>query len=346
MNKKPNITILIQKYLEDKCSQEELHELLQIISEEKYTEQIEFLLYKYWEGKSTFRENLDKDELDELLRSINRKINRDTNEPRKGIIRRLSFYMGKTAAVLIIPLLMATAWLFWKKDFFNEYAKTITMETPAGSKLKTTLPDGTIVWQNNGTILKYPANFSPKNRKVELLGEAYFHVFSDQKHPFYVETAKGTVKVTGTRFSVCTFPEDEFSSIVLEEGKVAFRPKGAKPFVALEPKMQLTINNTTGKMVKQSADIEKHISWMDGKLIFRNDPLDEVINKLKRRYNADILIMDPSGKMARHPLTLTVQNELLPQVLENITHAANLKLEVKNAQLSGIPQKQYIISPN
>ncbi len=343
MKERENISVLVQKYLENKCTRVELENFLQIISERKYKEQIELILFEYWKAKPSFQVQIDKEELDELQKSINRKIRYGSNDEKPGVLRRLSYYMNKAVAVLFIPLLIGTALLCRKTTYLSSPDSMISMETPARSKVKTILPDGTEVWQNNGTILRYPANFSGNNRKVELIGEAYFHVSSDKKHPFYVETAKGIIKVTGTRFNVCAFPEDESSSIVLEEGKIAFQSNGSGPLINLEPETKITINNKTGQIVKQYTDIDKYTSWIEGKLIFRDDPLTLVIGKLRRWYDADITISDPSGKLSQLPLTMTVQNELLPQVLENIAQAIHAKLEMKKDPSSNT-QNQYILS--
>jgi len=209
------------------------------------------------------------------------------------------------------------------------------------------LPDGTEVWQNAGTTLKYPAQFTRKNREVELIGEAYFHVSTDKKNPFFVKTSGGTVKVTGTRFNVTTFAEDDFTAVVLEEGEVSYLPLNGNKEVLLNPSQRLIYRKNSNSLARQEADVEKYISWTEGRLIFRNDPLSEVVFRLQRWYNADIVLNDPSGKLGQHPFTMTIQNETLPQVLNYIAQAANLELKKKEDSLirdKTLVKPYYIIS--
>ena len=149
-------------------------------------------------------------------------------------------YTYKAAAILFIPLLIFSVWQL-VSNFSSNSGDYLTLETPMGSKMKTTLPDGTEVWQNAGTTLKYPSNFSERDRQVFLVGEAYFHVKSDEKHPFHVQTPEGTVTVTGTRFNVSNYESDESYSVVLEEGKVSFTPKGAREQIALKPQQEIFV---------------------------------------------------------------------------------------------------------
>jgi ferric-dicitrate binding protein FerR (iron transport regulator) len=349
MESKQKIISLIQKYLNNACTEKELDEMIQLFHREDYKNQIELLLYEYWQSTPSFQHRLDEKELGEMLNAIHHQINVDASRQKKGFLKRLTYYAVRAAAILFIPLLIGSLWMFFQDGTYSQSDAMIKLETPLGSTLKTTLPDGTEVWQNAGTSLKYPAKFTRRNRQVELVGEAYFHVSSDKKNPFYVKTADGTVQVTGTRFDVSAFPEDHFSSVVLEEGAVAYQLAGSKKLVGLNPSEQLVYVKETGALVKRKTDVEKYISWTEGKLIFRNDPLSDVIIRLERWYNADIVLEDPNGKLGEHPFTMTVQNETLPQVLTYISQAANLKLEKQDMGLtagSNLVKPQYTISKN
>ncbi len=346
MEQKKEITDLISKYLENKCDERELTELVELFQEDEYQQNIERLLFEYWQRTPSFQNTIPKSELDEMLNSIHHQINLQSKET-VGVIRKLANYAVRVAAILFIPLLIGSVWMVSQNSAYNNSDEMITLETPYGSKLKTTLPDGTEVWQNAGTTLKYPARFTKRNRKVELVGEAYFHVSSDKGNPFYVETNDGTVKVTGTRFNVSAFPDDDFYSVVLEEGKVAFQPENSKPLIHLAPKEKITVNRVSETIQKQKTDVEKSISWINGKLIFRNDPLGVVVKRLERWYNADIVLNDPDGSLSKHQLTITVQNETLRQVLDYITEAISLNLEVEGSALnanSTFIKTKYIVS--
>ena len=147
---------------------------------------------------------------------------------------------------------------------------------------------------------------------------------------------------------MCSFSDDEFSSVVLEEGKLSFIPANEKSKTyKLLPEDQLLVLEETGEVIQRKTDVQKHIAWTNGKLIFRNDPLSEVITRLNRWYNADITLDDPNNELGEHPFTLTIHNETLPQVIEFITQAADLHATKINADgpIDGILQKsKYIIN--
>ena len=323
MESKHKIIILIRKFLDKKCTEKELDELFQLFHKDGSQSQIKSLLYEYWLSNPSFQQKLDRRELAEMLGSIHHQINLEANVQKTSLLKRIGSYAVRAAAVLFIPLLIGTLWMLRQNMAYDTSDTMITLETPLGSKLKTTLPDGTEVWQNGGTTIRYPGKFTRKNRMVYLNGEAYFHVTSDKLNPFLVHTEKGTVKVTGTRFNVISFTEDEETTIVLEEGKIAYRSKKSPDSeYLLTPGEQIIDDKSSNKIQKCIADVEKHISWKEGRLILRNDALEEVVLKLRRWYGADIYLIDESPRLRQLTFTLTIEQETLPQVLEYLSQAA------------------------
>jgi len=333
MEKSENIGLLIEKYLNDQCSADELEKVAAIFQTEEYREKIQPLLFDYWNNTPSFRHEIAEEELGQMLDSIHHRINLEL-PLKKPIVKRLYLYTYKAAAILFIPLLIFSVWQL-VSNFNDADGAYVSLETPVGAKLKTTLPDGTEVWQNSGTTLKYPIRFTSKTREVYLSGEAYFHVKADKDHPFLVKTEEGTVTVTGTKFNVSSYPADNEYAVVLEEGKVSFKPDGSSQTVKLAPSEKIRLNKTTGLVTKEQIDSEKYTSWKDGKLIFRDDPLSEVVKRLSRWYNADIAIVSNGISLDDYTFTMTIQNENLEQVLEYITQASGLKLKKKTASKSG-----------
>jgi ferric-dicitrate binding protein FerR (iron transport regulator) len=343
MDKSENIGLLIEKYLNDQCSVTELETVAEIFKSDEYRKKLQPLLSDYWNNTPSFRNEIAENELGQMLDSIHHQINieRATKRP---FVRQLYLYAYKAAAILFIPLLIFSVWqVVSNSSILGE--RYLTLETPMGSKMKTTLPDGTEVWQNAGTTLKYPTDFSERNREVILVGEAYFHVTSDEAHPFHVKTAEGTVTVTGTRFNVSNYDTDDNYSVVLEEGKVSFTPKGASNDIRLKPSEQIVLHKKSGQLEKRNIDAGKFTSWKDGKLIFRNDPLEEIVTRLNRWYNADIKIADPDKKLKDYTFTMTVQQETVEQVLQYITQASGLKLKQEEIKSNGsVIKTKYEIS--
>lgn len=169
-----------------------------------------------------------------------------------------------------------------------------TMVTMRGKQYKMTLPDGTRVWLNASTQLRYPVAFHGKERRVQLSGEAYFEVAQNQSQPFIVDVQnKGAVQVLGTQFNVNAYPEDSRFITTLLEGKVqlnsAFRDsKGNKQQTILEPSYQ-SIMQPNKDIVLQRADMEQTMAWKEGKFVFKSARLSDVFNQLGRWYDVNFV---------------------------------------------------------
>lgn len=343
MNTTRNTARLLEKYLNNQCSSDELAEVIALFQADNYREQLEVLLSDYWNTTETFRDKPSPTELEQMLDTLHHRINVEQT-PQKSLTARLYQMAIRVAAVLFFPLLLFSVWTV-VKHANDGNDNLITLETPLGSKLKTTLPDGTEVWQNAGSSLKYPARFRSGVREVTLVGEAYFHVKSDKKHPFRVKTDEGTVTVTGTRFNVSSYPDDANYSVVLEEGQVSFQPKNSTVATPLNPSEQMLLNKQTGKLEKMTIDTDKYTSWTSGKLIFRKDPLSEVVARLNRWYNAEVKIVGPAHQLDDYTFTMTVHQETIEQVLQYITQASGLKLKREEVNANGMVLKtRYEIS--
>ncbi len=342
---KKDAAVLILKYLENKCSRDDLEAIIGLIGRDNEGE-LQTLLYEFWKNTPSFRHRIAEEELNQILDSVHHRINLHERNG-KSVVKRLTYYAIRVAAALFVPLLIAGIWILINNDAYHHGDTFITLETRPGSTLKTVLPDGTEVWQNAGTTLRYPAKFTRQHRQVILAGEAYFHVSSDIKNPFYVKTTDGTIKVTGTKFNVTAFPDDNFSSVVLEEGKVSYIPAGKEKPVMLLPREQIIYRKGSGKLIRQKTDVEKYTSWTKGKLIFRDDPLSEILVRLQRWFNAEIILSDPEKRIGSLTFTMTVKNETLPQVLEYLSQAANLSFSRQHAGSgpgSGPEKTKYILS--
>ena len=145
-----------------------------------------------------------------------------------------------------------------------------------------------MVWLNSGTDLSYPSSFSEGTRNVKLLGEAFFDVAKDAKHPFIVNLGKINIEVVGTKFNAVNYEHEGQTEVVLASGKVKLFEKGennSRLISEMKPG-QLAIYLKAGNTISlKNVDIGKYTSWIGGKLIFRDDPMDEVVRKLDRWFN-------------------------------------------------------------
>lgn len=153
---------------------------------------------------------------------------------------------------------------------------------PYGKRSKVRLQDGTEVWLNSGSSLKFPASFSAKTREVTLSGEMYIEVASDSMRPFIVHTDCFDVHVHGTKFDVSAYGEDAIPYCVLIEGNVMVRPKWGSEVVMKEGEQVMYRNQQLQKKKVQSS---QYISWKDGHLELNDTSLADVLRHIERYYN-------------------------------------------------------------
>ncbi len=167
-----------------------------------------------------------------------------------------------------------------------------------GKKSMIVLSDGTKVWLNAGSQLIYPAVFINTDRKVTLVGEAFFDVAKNPKRPFIVCASDVRVHVLGTRFDISAYPEDKVIQTVLEEGKVNLKylAKGIlnrEYEVEMKPNQMVEFDKTSGEASSAMVDVSKYVSWKDGLLEFEKVDLGRALMQVERFYNVKIHLADP-----------------------------------------------------
>lgn len=164
-----------------------------------------------------------------------------------------------------------------QKDNYN------IIETPRGGQYQVNLPDGTKVWLNSASSLRYLINFSSKKeRNVELTGEAYFEVAKDKNHPFIVKSAGQEVKVLGTHFNVNAYHDEYSIRTTLLEGSVRVNDQ-----VILKPGQQSAFEG--GHLTIKAVNASDAIDWKNGEFVFNKEPLNDILRKVSRWYNVDIV---------------------------------------------------------
>ncbi|WP_316838206.1 FecR family protein [Pedobacter nutrimenti] len=164
-----------------------------------------------------------------------------------------------------------------------------TLSTANGEQYQVSLPDGTKVWLNAATSLRYPASFGlTKERRVELNGEAYFEVAKDKTHPFIVTTNRQSVEVLGTHFNVNSYSDETITKTTLLEGAVKIND-----FVVLKPGEEGVLAKS-GTLTVRKADTEGAVAWKNGLFVFENESLKTAMNKIARWYNVEVQFQDRS----------------------------------------------------
>lgn len=251
-----------------------------------------------------------------------RGIIRDSGKQR----RRLQF-LSRAAAILTLPLLITTLTFgylaFHKPPEEIVYAEIISAP---GLVSRFELPDKSKVWLNSNATLRYPVRFDKRKREVELTGEGYFEVRSDKEHPFYVNTPAGVkIMAHGTQFNV--HAERKITETILAEGKVTMLYK-EQSLKELNQGEQASYHNETGRLITKEVNLYEKLAWKDGKIIFRNAPLNEVFEQLSKRYNVDIVLYDDYKQSDRYLSRVTFTDETIQQIFSYLQIAAPIEWKV------------------
>lgn len=234
---------------------------------------------------------------------------------------RIISIITRIAAVLTLPLLAFTTWsLFFQEKTAELTQNEITwqeIQSPAGMRSHVVLPDGTDLWLNADSKIKYGIPFIRGNRQVELTGEAFLKVVKNENAPFIVHAGTASVKVLGTQFNVKAYLEDELLEVALTEGSIEFEgtlADGKKAAATLIPNDFLAMNKTTGQVKLQNKNLNNHISWVKNIIIFDETPMPEVAKTLERWYGVKVVVADT--EINKYRFTTTFENESLFRVLE------------------------------
>lgn len=167
-----------------------------------------------------------------------------------------------------------------------------TLKVGKGGEYRLVLSDGTVVWLNAGSSLRYPVGFNGECRMVELQGEGFFQVVRKEEKPFVVKTGKVRVEVLGTVFNVMNYADDPYMQVTLASGKV--RVDAGEHKVILNPDEQAQIAESGINVRKVEA--RYYTSWTENRFLFEEEPLEMIVRKLARWYNLEYEFTDPELK--------------------------------------------------
>lgn len=209
-----------------------------------------------------------------------------------------------------------------KEIVYNE------LKIPPSGEYVVVLADGTKVYLNSASTLRYPTVFPANERRVELSGEAYF-VVSAGVTPFIVETKTEEVKVFGTEFNVMTYVDEEFSQTTLVKGSVGVRVKGTDSgrFQKIVPGEQFILDQQTKKSEIKEVDVYSYVAWKDGLFVSQNDNLESILRKVARWYDVEIFYQNSSLKKKRF-FGIMKRQTSLQEVLDVIAEAGDVHFSV------------------
>lgn len=247
-------------------------------------------------------------------------------------VRRMLTFVQRVAAVLFLPVLVLSAYL-WLQDGKKE-VRMVEVRTNPGVVSAFDLPDGSRVWLNAASSLKYPAEFVADNRPVTLEGQGYFEVTHDKSKPFVVHAGSDyIVEVLGTTFSVAAYKDDDLIETTLVEGSVNvhIHTAGVSDLSKkLKPSEKATYTKKTGQLDVSSVNTDHETAWKDGEIIFRNHPMAQVLKVLERHYHVKFAVNDSA--VLNSIITARFKHEQLPQVMEYLRLASGIKYKIRETQ--------------
>ncbi|WP_321282488.1 FecR domain-containing protein [Marinifilum fragile] len=211
----------------------------------------------------------------------------------------------------------------------NQKVEYHRINVPRNGEFFVVLSDGTKVWINSGSQLGFHSKFTGKQRIVHLEGEAYFEVSKNPEQPFVVRTNNMDVRVLGTHFNVKAYEDDEFTYATLNEGKVqVFKDEMNE---VLQPDEQLVLNNNTKAFKKQIVDASIYSAWVKGKMMFKDERLEDIMNSLSRWYDVSVFYQNEELKDRRFSISTNRYGDI--QTLLNQMELTNrIRFEInKNA---------------
>lgn len=274
------------------------------------------------------------------------------------------------ASIIILFSLSVSYFIVKKTNLNNQVENYITTYVPLGEKSQVTLSDGTKVWLNSGSSLKYPSGFNKKDRTVYLEGEGYFDVEKDEKHSFFVHAGGLTIKVLGTEFNVTCYDDEDEIKTTLLEGKVEIlgnENTKLQKNIILQPNESANYSRSKNKVTITKVSINENISkednsgltnikplqkienvtpmvesitsWKNNQLIFDNVTLPEMIKKMERWYGVKILLKDSSLQKNIYSGKF-IYNEPIEQVLDVIDRTTPINYMIKKNTVIINPSEQ------
>ncbi len=349
-----------RKYFHSVLDPDEFSMLEEYLKSRKNKKEISSLMKPYW--KETMEGSFEGSKANPaLFGQIKEAIQADRN---KQTQRKLKVYTWGLRAAAVLLLALITSSIFYmrmKQDLLSQQWHSIT--TPLGAKTIITLPDGSTIWLNAGSSLKYSNEFGRKNREVHLSGEAFFDVFHDPSLLFQVLTSELTIKSYGTTFNVKSYPDEGTIETTLIEGSIGITRSSTgsakKDEVLLEPnqrvvyyrktqaieteqaesKIELTPSpsmpepreHKTTYLISKGIDAREFTSWKDGTIFISSETLADLAVKLERKYNVKIYFESEALKNLR--FTGSLENETVEQVIHAIGISAQIDYEIEDRDI-------------
>jgi len=290
-------------------------------SEENFKEAKNIFFILKFSKQLNIADSVDTDNAYAHFQNILNKRNRQT------IYRKFVLWSQKAAAILVIPLILTTIFMYSHKNSnLNCETSFITVKSKVGMVSSVILPDSTKVWLNSNSSIRYPSTFSNNKRNVEMTGQAYFEVTKNPHKPFIVKVSPNyAVRVLGTKFNVTHYGNKIETTLV--EGAVCLNINGKKDAFHLMPNDKSVYNIKKNTIYTKKVNTDLEISWVDGIILFKNTCMYEVMNRLARNFNVTFEVHDQSIYKSR--ITGKFKDETIEQILYYLHIASGINYKIR-----------------
>lgn len=330
-------TSVVLRYIRNSVSEEERMQVDNWLKEDPENEKALLQIARIYYSCRTQERLLSRDPLHAYW-EVRQKIN--------GRKRKMWFQRACVAAACFVGvLIVSSAISFWtQKEVLQPSSQMVTVQANAGMRTHFNLPDGTVVYLNSGSTLSYPLPYDEKERRVNLSGEAYFKVAHNPDQPFVVSVRddRMRVKVLGTEFNLQAYNGDDNIGTTLVSGSVMLEVRDDHKTIQeakLIPSEKAILDLSSGNISVQKVNTEYETAWIEGRLMFKDLPLPQVLKKLSYFYNVKFEVQD--SVINSYCFTGTFENKQLSQVLDYLKISSQIDYVIRHATTDDSLGTQY-----
>ena len=333
---------LFARYLTGEADQRDIAELQSWLEASEQNKIFFHSITEFWDSEAGFFSK----ESEKIAQNLAQRINDFDEEPherlkpdnpnKKGSKRKRSIFPFSKIAAAIAVLILAGASLFFS-GYFDELLNKETQVvaniekfTNPGEKLNIKLPDGSLVKLNANSQLVFPEEFSAKDRKVRLVGEAFFEVTEDVARPFTIMSGNISTTVLGTTFNIRAFPEENDITVAVVSGKVAVenikQRRDDPSSLLLAPNEMAVYTKVNNQTVKREFDYNEMVAWKDGIIYFKDAGIYEILETLELWYDVTFVV---NAEMDQNKgFTVSYKDKSLEAILQGLGFAFAFEYEI------------------
>ena len=314
---------IINKYLTGQCSEEELVEVNTWMKEsEENARQLFRMEEIYHLGK--FDQYANEQRILRAERRLNKKLDEEKRKQRKTVLN-MQHWM-KYAAMIAVILVIGGGLGYWLYQNGNDQQMMVAVANE-GIVKEIILPDGTKVWLNNSATLKYPREFSEKERNVYLDGEAYFEVTKNRHKPFTVQSDAMRVRVLGTTFNFKCDRHCRIAEATLIEGEIEVKGNKEEGQIILAPGQRAELNKNNGRLTVKQVNAKLDAVWHDNLIPFQKADIFTISKALERFYDVKI-ILSPDMKADKTYSGVLKKKSTIESVMKSLQNSIPIDYKI------------------